>query len=118
MRQQKIVPHPALKSGQKTLRILLNSAHQISQRIRKRIEEIFGWTKTTGGFRKSRYHGVERTHAQGQYVTATWNLVRMAKLMSGDPPQAARGLRPAMPRCVQAPRKRRTARPNATGVAR
>ena len=90
LRKQKIVPHPALKSGQKTLRVLLTSAHTISQRIRKRIEEIFGWSKTTGGFRKSRYRGVERTHAQGQYVTATWNLVRMAKLMSEDPPQIAR----------------------------
>lgn len=90
MRKQKIVPHPALKRGQKTLRVALTSAHQISQRIRKRIEEIFGWSKTTGGFRKSRYRGVDRTHAQGQYVTATWNLVRMAKLMSGNPPPMAR----------------------------
>lgn len=90
MRDQKIVPHPALKTGQKTLRVLLTSAHALSQKIRKRIEEIFGWSKTTGGFRKSRYRGVERTHAQGQYVTATWNLVRMAKLMSEDPPPTAR----------------------------
>lgn len=90
MRAQKIVPHPARKDGQKTLHVLLTSAHTISQRVRKRIEEIFGWTKTTGCFRKSRYRGVERTHAQGQYVVATWNLVRMAKLLTGGPPQAAR----------------------------
>jgi transposase len=90
MRDQKIVPHPALKTGQKTLHVLLTSAHGLSQKVRKRIEEIFGWSKTTGGFRKSRYRGVERTHAQGQYVTATWNLVRMAKLMSEDPPPTAR----------------------------
>ena len=56
----------------------------------KRIEEIFGWAKTTGCFRKSRYRGVERTHAAGQYVVATWNLVRMAKLMMTAPPRFAR----------------------------
>jgi len=36
--------------------------------------------KTTGCFRKSRYRGIERTHAAGQYVVATLNLLRMAKL--------------------------------------
>jgi transposase len=90
LREQGIVPHPARKDGQKTLHVLLTLAHAISQKLRKRIEEIFGWTKTTGCFRKSRYRGVERTHAQGQYVVATWNLVRMAKLLSSGPPQLAR----------------------------
>lgn len=90
LRAQDIVPHPARKEGQKTLHVLLTSAHAASQKVRKRIEEIFGWAKTTGNFRKSRYHGVERTHAQGQYVTATWNLVRMARLLTGGPPQMAR----------------------------
>ena len=85
LREQDIVPHPARKDGQKTLHVLLTLAHAASQKVRKRIEEIFGWAKTTGCFRKSRYRGVERTHAQGQYVVATWNLVRMAKLF-GSPP--------------------------------
>lgn len=89
-REQGIVPHPARKEGQKTLHVLLTLAHAASQKVRKRIEEIFGWAKTTGCFRKSRYRGVERTHAQGQYVIATWNLVRMAKLLGGPPPQPAR----------------------------
>ena len=88
-RELGIVPHPARKDGQKTLHVLLTLAHAASQKVRKRIEEIFGWTKTTGCFRKSRYRGVERTHAQGQYVVATWNLVRMAKLF-GSPPGTAR----------------------------
>lgn len=64
--------------------------YQTSQRIRKRIEEIFGWMKTTGGFRKTRYRGVERTHFCGQMVVATYNLLRLAKLnleaMMADPP--------------------------------
>jgi transposase len=90
-RELGIVPHPARKDGQKTLHVLLTLAHAASQKVRKRIEEIFGWAKTTGCFRKSRYRGVERTHAQGQYVIASWNLVRMAKLMLGPPlkPQRA-----------------------------
>lgn len=90
LRAQKIVPHCARKDGQSTLRVLLTAAHAISQRLRKRIEEIFGWQKTTGCFRKSRYRGVERTHAQSQYVIAAWNLVRMARLLGGGPPQPAR----------------------------
>lgn len=90
MREMKIRPHPALKTGQHTLRVLLTTAHAISQKLRKRIEEIFGWTKTTGGFRKSRYRGVARTHAAGQYVVATWNLLRMAKIMTSAPPKTTR----------------------------
>ena len=87
-RELGIVPHPARKDGQKTLHVLLTLAHAASQKVRKRIEEIFGWAKTTGCFRKSRYRGVARTHAQGQYVIATWNLVRMAKMMAGPPAPA------------------------------
>ena len=89
-REHGIVPHPARKVGQKTLHVLLTAAHSASQKVRKRIEQIFGWSKTTGCFRKSRYRGVERTHAQGQYVIASLNLVRMAKLMISGPPTTAR----------------------------
>ena len=78
LRERGIVPHPTRKEGQKTLHVLLTTAHAASQKVRKRIEEIFCWGKTTGCFRKSRYRGVERSHAQGQYVVASWNLVRMA----------------------------------------
>lgn len=88
--ERDIVPHCARKDGQKTLRLLLTHAHAISHKLRKRIEEIFGWTETTDCFRKSRYRGVHRTHAQGQYDVADSNLVRMAKLLLGSPPKTAR----------------------------
>jgi transposase len=65
--------------------------YQTSQRIRKRIEEIFGWMKTTGGLRKTRYRGVERTHGCAQIVAASYNLVRMAKLALSGPPPAEMG---------------------------
>jgi len=66
-----------------------SQAHRLSQRSRRKIEEIFGWAKTTGCFRKSRYLGVERTHAAAQYVVAACNLIRMAKLAL-SPPALAR----------------------------
>jgi hypothetical protein len=60
-------------------------AYALSQRSRRQIENIFGWSKTIGCFRRSRYRGVERTHAASQYVVATCNLIRMAKLSLGPP---------------------------------
>jgi len=54
--------------------------YAISQRIRKRVEEIFGWMKTVGGFRKTRYRGLERVDFAGYLVGAAYNLVRLARL--------------------------------------
>ena len=54
--------------------------YTISQRIRKRVEEIFGWMKTVGGFRKTRYRGLELVDFAGYLVAAAYNLVRLAKL--------------------------------------
>lgn len=54
--------------------------HKISQRIRARIEEPFGWTKTTGGGRKLRYKGRERNRAWFKMTAATYNLIRIAAL--------------------------------------
>jgi transposase len=90
VREYGIAPHVALCDKRDPMRIRRSGAYTTSQRIRKRIEEIFGWVKTTGGFRKSRYRGLERTHAAGQYVVAALNLLRMAKLMIVDPPMGAR----------------------------
>jgi transposase len=87
LREQGIVPHPALCEKRDRMGIRRTAAYTVSQRIRKRIEELFGWAKTTGGFRKSRYRGVERNHAAGQYVVAALNLLRMAKLLVTDPPK-------------------------------
>ena len=79
-----VTPHVAQNtSGRSSAidgRTTRHGGYAISQRIRKRIEEIFGWIKTTGGLRKSRYRGIPRMHAAGQYVVATLNLLRMAKL--------------------------------------
>ncbi len=90
LRGHGVVPHPAPMKDRRLLGVKVRSkAHQLSQKCRRKIEEIFGWAKTTGCFRKSRYLGVERTHAAAQYVIAACNLVRMARLSLG-PPQTAR----------------------------
>lgn len=60
----------------------------VSQKIRKRVEEIFGWMKTVGGFRRTRYRGVERTGLVGCLLAAAYNLVRMANLLSCQEPRA------------------------------
>lgn len=55
--------------------------YAISQRIRKRIEEIFGWWKTVGGFRKTRYRGTRRNALWAYITAAAYNLTRMARLL-------------------------------------
>ena len=52
----------------------------VSQPMRKRVEETFGWLKTVGNFRRSRYRGLERTSLAAYLVGAAYNLLRIAKL--------------------------------------
>jgi hypothetical protein len=62
--------------------------YRVSQRIRKRVEEIFGWDKTIAGGRKLRYKGVQRNSLWWELTAAAYNLLRMAKIALA---QAARG---------------------------
>jgi transposase len=57
--------------------------HEISMRIRKRIEEPFGWMKTVGGSRKLRYIGRERNRAWFKINAAVYNLIRITALDAG-----------------------------------
>ena len=83
-RQRAIAPHTACKKGVRVpgldKRTTARSGYQVSLRIRKRVEEIFGWVKTVGGLRRSRYRGRERAQAWGYFVVSTYNLLRLAKL--------------------------------------
>jgi hypothetical protein len=56
--------------------------YAVSQRIRKRIEEIFGWLKTVAGWRKSRFRGLGRTEHGFHLALAAYNLTRMPKLLT------------------------------------
>jgi len=80
-REMDITPHVARRQwsnlDQRTTRHL---GYQVSQRIRKRIEEIFGWIKTVGGGRKLRYIGIARNQLWSELTVAAYDLIRMAKL--------------------------------------
>lgn len=61
-------------------RTVRHRGYLVSQRVRKRIEEIWGWMKTVGGFRRTRFRGQRRTELAAYLVGAAYNLLRMAKL--------------------------------------
>ena len=54
--------------------------YALSQRKRKRVEEIFGWVKTVGGLRKTRHRGVARVDWMFSFALAAYNLVRLRNL--------------------------------------
>jgi transposase len=54
--------------------------YELSQRARKRIEEIFGWNKTVGNFRKTRFIGRLKTQLWAYLEGTAYNLMRIAKL--------------------------------------
>jgi len=84
LRKRKIAPHIALIEGRSApgldARTTRHCGYAISQRKRKRIEEIFGWMKTVGGLRKSRFVGIMKTQLAAYMVGAAYNLLRMARL--------------------------------------
>jgi len=55
--------------------------YAVSQRLRKRVEEIFGWLKTVGGMRKTRFRGTARVGWMFTWALAAYNLVRMRNLL-------------------------------------
>jgi transposase len=55
--------------------------YAVSMRIRKRIEEVFGWAKTSGNLRKTRHRGQDRVGWNLTLTAAAYNLVRLPKLM-------------------------------------
>jgi transposase len=57
-----------------------HAGHTVSMRIRKRIEEPFGWIKTIGGGRKLRYIGRQRNRAWFKITAAVYNLIRITAL--------------------------------------
>lgn len=86
LRTRKVTPHVTQNtSGRRSAidgRTTRHEGYRVSQRIRKRVEEIFGWMKTVGGFRRTRYRGLDRTGLAGYLVGTAYNLVRMARLIT------------------------------------
>jgi transposase len=58
-----------------------HEGYGVSQRKRKRVEEIFGWQKVVGGIRKVRVRGLQRVGATFTFTLAAFNLTRMRNLI-------------------------------------
>lgn len=56
----------------------------VSLRVRKRIEEVFGWIKSAAGLRKTRYRGRERVDWMFTLTAAAYNLIRLPKLLPAE----------------------------------
>ena len=66
-----------------------HAGYDISQRFRKRIEEIFGWTKTVGELPKDALQGPARTELASYFVGAAYNLLRISRLQAASAPDRA-----------------------------
>jgi hypothetical protein len=88
-RQRRIRPHVARIDGRRTpgldARTTRHAGYAVSQRKRKRVEEIFGWLKTYGGLRKTRFAGQARVALHATLAATAYNLLRMAKLVPMAP---------------------------------
>lgn len=84
LKSRAVVAHLAWNDGLKKrpapASLSANPGYQASQRRRKLIEEVFGWTKTVACGRKLRYLGLARNQLWTMFTAAAYNLVRMAKL--------------------------------------
>lgn len=84
-RTMKVTPHVAQnteRNGGSAIdgRTTRHKGYAVSQRFRKRIEEVFGWLKTTGQFRQTRYRGVTKINWYFTLAVTAYNLVRMRNL--------------------------------------
>jgi transposase len=86
LRSMKVTPHVAQNtSGRSSAidgRTTRHGGYAVSQRIRKRIEEAFGWIKTVAGQEKMKLRGRDRVGWAFTFAAAAYNLVRLPKLMA------------------------------------
>ena len=92
LRARRVTPHIAVnatvsKTGKtrKTAidrRTTRHPGYEISGRIRKRVEEVFGWTKEQAGYRKVKVRGRRKAEAVFTFATAAYNLIRIPKLLA------------------------------------
>ena len=87
MRSMNATPHVAQniqRPGGSAIdgRTTRHEGYKVSQRKRKRIEEVFGWMKTVGVLRKTRHRGLETVRWIFTFTAAAYNVVRMRNLMS------------------------------------
>lgn len=95
LRERQVTPHIAIdghltKTGKRRKtaideRTLRHAGYDISQRCRKRIEEVFGWIKTTGGIAQVKVRGLAKVRAVFTFAILAYNLVRIPKLLAVAP---------------------------------
>jgi transposase len=85
LREDNVTPHLAQNTnGRRSAidgRTTRPPGYAVSQRIRKRIEEAFGWAKTVAGLRKARHRGLPKIDRQFTLAMAAYNLVRLPRLL-------------------------------------
>ncbi len=83
-RSLKVTPHVAQNNKRRKSaidgRTTRHAGYGVSQRKRKRVEEIFGWMKTIGGMRKLRHRGLKLVQWGFTLAAAAYNLVRIRNL--------------------------------------
>jgi hypothetical protein len=86
MRGLEITPHVAQNTSNRRsaidARTTRHEGYAISQRKRKRVEEVFGWMKTIALQRQTRFRGPDRVGWMFTFAAAAYNLVRMRNLMA------------------------------------
>jgi len=84
LRACQVTPHVAQNNKRRKSaideRTTRHPGYEVSQRKRKRVEEIFGWLKTVGLLRKTRHRGLELVGWIFKFATAAYNLVRIRNL--------------------------------------
>jgi transposase/IS5 family transposase len=84
LRSMNVTPHVAAKAKGSAIdaRTARHAGYAVSQRIRKRIEEAFGWAKTVGPAAKTMLRGLDRVGAQFTFTLAAYNIARLPKLLA------------------------------------
>src|SRR5215207_7589196 len=86
MRERRVTPHVAQNTnGRRSAidgRTTRHPGYAVSQRKRKRVEEIFGWMKTVGGLRKLRHRGGPLVTWIFTFTAAAYNLIRLRTLLA------------------------------------
>jgi transposase len=92
LRRMVVTPHIArndavTKTGNRRrsavdARTTRHEGYAISQRVRKRVEEVFGWAKTVAGLAKTKLRGTERNAFKFTFTMAAYNLIRMPRLLA------------------------------------
>jgi len=85
LREWNVTPHVAQNMARRRSRIdertTRHASYALSQKKRKRVEEVFGWINTTAGLRQTRHRGRDRVGWMFTFAAAAYNLVRMRNLL-------------------------------------